>query len=702
VIALAPASAFGRARLMGPAPSAAQVQLVLPLVTNGAALQKYAYAVSTPSSRLYGHYESIPELARRFGASPAATARVVRYLRKLGATAVNPDGTGMAVDATMSVALAERVFNVPLGSFKANDRRFLAPVGATASSVSSDVPPALDGLVTGVIGLDTQSVIPQQLATRHGHTAVPRTLQTSGSQPTSAYETASGTTAGCAGGRASGGFTPNQYLTAYHYTALHSAGYLGQGQRVALIETDGFKPSDLRSFAACFGLHVPPLTVFGVGTNRPLAPGGETTLDLEVLTSAAPDLAHIQVWENAGNAADVTKSFVDPLVQVGTKPQVISASLGLCEADMYQAFGPKTIDAIEKDLALASASGITVDASSGDNGSADCTNEDGNVVDALAVNYPASSPFVTGVGGTNVVLDAGNAIEDEIVWNDTTVQLGAGGGGFSDLFARPGYQDGVVSENQRAVPDISMLADSYPGYAIYCTAGPPDCAQPGPWTTVGGTSAAAPLFAGGAALIDQYLNHEQREELGFVNPLLYAIGKTSSAATEVFNDVTEIGNDVGPYIPGGNGEPLGCCTAGPGFDEASGWGSIDLPNLATVAAAVLPRYGDVSVHFSPRQHPLASHELKVDVHCTTSCVALVEAGIEVGKKVIASLQSKVIRISRKGTKLAVLKFSGKLERRLRKAHQHHQRIITHMLGAAIDSRGNIAKVTAVRSLAIRS
>ena len=76
---------------------------------------------------------------------------------------------------------------------------------------------------------------------------------------------------------------------------------------------------------------MPPLTVFGVGTNGRSQPGGETTLDLEVLTAAAPGLAHIQVWENAGNAADVTKSFVDPLVQVGTKPQVISASLGLCE-----------------------------------------------------------------------------------------------------------------------------------------------------------------------------------------------------------------------------------------------------------------------------------------------------------------------------------------------------------------------------------
>jgi subtilase family serine protease len=703
--AMVPTAALARTLLVGPAPATAKVQLVLPLVTNGAALEKYAYAVSTPSSPLYGRHESIAQLARRFGASPAATAHVVRYLRSLGATDVRPDGTGMSVDATFSVATAEQTFGVPLGSFKANNQHYFAPVGASAASVSSDVPSALKGLVTGVIGLDTQTVIPQQVATRHSHKAIPRTLarpNVTGSQPTSAYQTASGTTAGCAGGKASGGFTPNEYLTAYNYSSLQSHGYLGQGQRVALIETDGFRPSDIRAFASCFGLHVPPLTVFGVGTNKPLAPGGETTLDLEVLTAAAPDLSHIQVWENAGNAADVTKSFVDPLVQVGTKPQVISASLGLCEPEMYQAFGAKTINSIEKDLELASAAGITVDASSGDNGSADCTNQNGDVIDQLAVNYPASSPFVTGVGGTNLLLNSSNAIQGEIVWNDTSVQLAAGGGGLSGLFARPGYQNGVVGVNQRAVPDISLLADIYPGYAIYCTVGPPDCAQNGAWTTVGGTSAAAPLFAGGAALIDQYLNHEQREELGFVNPLLYAIGKTSSVAAQVFNDVAAYGNDVGPYIPGGKGEPLGCCSAGAGFDGASGWGSIDLTNLALAAAQVLPKYGDVSVHFSARQHPLKAHELKVDVHCTTPCAALVEGGVEVGNKVIASLESKIVRIKSKGSKLAVLKFSGGLERKLRNAQEHHKRIVVHMLGAAIDSRGNIAKVTAVRSLTVRS
>jgi subtilase family serine protease len=698
-------AAVAKTRLVGPAASSAKVQLIFPLVANDAGLKAFAYAVSTPGSKLYGHYESIRELAARFGASKAVTERVVRYLRSIGATAVKPDGTGMSVDATVSVAVAERAFGMPLGSFRTNTQRFIAPVGAGASVASSNAPAALDHLVTGVIGLDTQSIVSgqDQVATRHTRKRIPHTFaHASQAQPSSAYGPASGTRSGCAGGAGIGGFTPNQYTTAYQYSALHSAGYYGQGQRIALIETDGFKSSDIASFASCFGLKVPPLTVFGVGTKTELPPGGETTLDLEVLTAAAPGLSHIQVWENNGNAAQVDASFVDPLVQVGTKPQVISASLGLCEPYMYQGFHAAGINSLERDLELAASTGITVDASSGDSGSADCPSNSGPPVDALAVNYPASSPFVTGVGGTNFLLNANNTLNAEIVWNDTTVQLGAGGGGLSGLFPRPSYQDGVVTANQRAVPDISMLADSIPGYAIYCTAGPPDCGQKGPWTEVGGTSAAAPLFAGGAALVDQYLNHEGHEELGFVNPLLYAIGKTASVAKLVYNDVTAYGNDVGPYIPGGNGEPLGCCTAGPGFDEASGWGSIDLPNFALAAKAALPKFGDVSVQFVKPQHPVAAHQLKVGVHCTQPCVGIVEAGVEIGNKVIASLESKLVRIAHKGTKVVGVKFPGGVESKLRKALAHHKRITIRMLGAAVDSRGNIAKVTAVRSLTVKS
>ena len=171
------------------------------------------------------------------------------------------------------------------------------------------------------------------------------------------------------------------------------------------------------------------------------------------------------------------------------------------------------------------------------------------------MSYPASSPFVTGVGGTNFSLNAANHIVAETVWNDAPLAIASGGGGFSELFKRPGYQNGFVLASHRGVPDVSMLADVAPGYEIYCTA-KGDCigrAQPDPWSQVGGTSAAAPLVAGGLALVDQALRRGHRQDLGLANPLLYAIDHSPSAAG-VISDIVANNNDLGQSL---GGAPLG-------------------------------------------------------------------------------------------------------------------------------------------------
>ena len=321
----------------------------------------------------------------------------------------------------------------------------------------------------------------------------------------------------------------------------------------------------------------------------------------------------------------------------------------------------------------------------------------------LAVNYPASSPFVTGVGGTNFLLNANNTIQAEIVWNDTTVQLGAGGGGLSDLFGRPSYQVGVVGVNQRAVPDISMLADSYPGYAIYCTAGPPDCGQQGPWTTVGGTSAAAPLFAGGAALVDEYLNHEGHEELGFVNPLLYVIGKDSRASPRRCTTTSPRSATTSGRSSPATASRSAAAPPAAGFDDASGWGSIDLPNFALVAKAALPKFGDVSVQFVKPQRPVSSPRAQ-GRRALHAAVPRDRRGRGRGRQQgdrVARIEGRADRAQGhqgRGPEVLARAFEGKL----RKALAHHKRISIRMLGAAVDSRGNIAKVTAVRSLTVKS
>jgi subtilase family serine protease len=137
------------------------------------------------------------------------------------------------------------------------------------------------------------------------------------------------------------------------------------------------------------------------------------------------------------------------------------------------------------------------------------------------------------------------------------------------------------------MPDVSMLADVAPGYASFCSSRP-GCVNRSEgdesWSTQGGTSYASPLLAGGLALVDEDLRVHSRPDLGFVNPLLYTLGRNPADAPLAFDDVTEFGNDIGPFIQ--RKRPFGCCTAGPGYDEASGWGSV---NLANFAALVMQR-----------------------------------------------------------------------------------------------------------------
>jgi subtilase family serine protease len=691
---------LAHATRVGDAPAAQSLPLIFPLKVDAASLARFSTSVSTPGSPLYGQYLSVAALSRRFGASASTRARALRYLRTSGATDVRIDATGTLAEANMRVGLAERIFAAPMARFEtANRTRFVAPASATT------LPAPLRGVVEGVVGLDTQpDAAPsldssKNLARASGATSPPATSSTLAR---------TGAPTGCAAGVAAGGqypgFTPNQYLTAYGFNTLQAAGDDGQGERVALIEIDGFSPVDVQTFAQCFGLHLPPVSAFGAGgVTNPLPPGEEATLDIEILDAAAPDLKAIDVYETNAGAEQTLSAFAAPLENKGRKPQVISASLGLCESDAYTASGLAGIEASEHLLELAAASGVSVLASSGDNGSADCTSNSGAPVDELAVNYPASSWWVTGVGGTNLNLNAGNAITTQPVWNDANLLPAGGGGGFSGLFRRPSWQNGVVAEDERAVPDVAMLADLLPGYAIYCTA-QPDCissTSTNPWQTVGGTSAPTPLLAGGVAIVDQMLKAAHRENLGLLNPLLYELGK-SSAAASVFNDVTTGSNDIGPFIPGGNGQNLGCCTATPGYDEASGWGSVQLAGLAQQALTLVPKTIKVSVKVPGGQRPVAHHELQAKVSCSAACAIGAFASVKIGKSKPYTVESKLFHRKSKGSTTIPVKFSSKELRTLRSALTDHKKVVATVYGALIDSLGDIEQNTGGKKLTIKS
>jgi subtilase family serine protease len=668
-------SAHAGAAPAGAAPAHGRLQLVLPLATNQRALTRFADRVSTPGSAGYGDYASVAWLSRRFGARSTTRSRVVTYLREHGASDVSVDATGQLVEARMAVTAAERLFRTTLvGDPRARAARSLSP------STPAILPRALRGLVTGVVGLDTEPLGHQQL------------------QPSSSYQgpDPGATPIGCPAGVRQGGFTPNEYLDAYDYAPLQQVGLLGQGERVALIEIDGFLNSDLKTFAACFHLHAPSVKAIPVGMPGPLAPGGESTLDLEVLEAAAPDLKTVDVYETGANAADVLKALSAPLQASGFKPQVISVSLGLCEGNTLETVGQAGVRAIETVLKVASAAGVSVLGASGDMGSADCTQAGSSEpVRTLAVNFPSSSPWVTSVGGTNFDLNAQNQIIRQAVWNDASAEPGnAGGGGVSELFSRPSWQNGVVSSPWRAQPDVAMLADVSPGYAVYCTA-EVDCGHRG-WLAFGGTSAATPLLAGGFAVIDELLRRQGHVALGLANPLLYKLGRNPTSDAQVFYDVTSGSNDVGPFIGQGAGS-LGCCTARSGYDEASGWGGVNLDALALAAETAQRPLATATLALPPNQRPIGSGGVYATVGCSAACDVAAYAHFS-AKGMSSFTDYALAHLVHSNHRRLKLVLSAAQAIRLKAALRAHRQIVASVVAAIVDSGGNIERRTATLTL----
>jgi hypothetical protein len=196
------------------------------------------------------------------------------------------------------------------------------------------------------------------------------------------------------------------------------------------------------------------------------------------------------------------------------------------------------------------------------------------------------------------------------------------------------------------------------------------------------------------------MREHERADIGQLNPLLYRIGR-SSLQSKVFNDVTQYGNDVGPYIPG-NGQPLGCCTAVPGFDEASGWGSVNVSALASAALLLQPRAANVKLSLPRHQKPLAHRQILATVSCSEACAlaAFAEISINHGKPFEA--QSKVFHLRSAGHKTIAVKFSGPQIARMRKALARHRLIQAFLYGVTVSPQHHILRETGGTLLTIRS
>jgi subtilase family serine protease len=387
-------------------------------------------------------------------------------------------------------------------------------------------------------------------------------------------------------------YAPRQFRVAYGIQPLLDAGIDGRGETVVLLEfaapAQAAPPQvtdirqDLARFDELFGLPPARLQVVNslARSPSPWLAGGEEVEDTEIVHAVAPQAAirEVLISDSAGDSPAAATAGITAALRLGmTQGAVISFSKSSGE----HCFTPAEIADLNATLQAASDRHVTVVNSSGDSGvvSRACPGAAAGSAPVTGVNLLDSDPLTLAAGGTSLQAShTTGAYLGETAWNTppdppARPDSGASGGGFSRVFPRPAYQDGVPGIGAfRGVPDVAADAAPGTGMTLAVTDGGGDYILTG----ANGTSAAAPLWAAVIALADQYAGRH----LGFVNPALYRIGR-SSLYHRAFHDVTTGTNTVVF-----SGQTISGYRAGPGWNPVTGWGSPD----AQVLIPLLARY----------------------------------------------------------------------------------------------------------------
>jgi kumamolisin len=473
-------------------------------------------------------YLSHEELAERHGANAGDIDLVERFAHEAQLTVVESSLSKRRVVLMGTAEAMSTAFGAELVCYRveATGHKFRGRTGALT------VPAELDDVVIAVLGLDTRPIAKPHIC------RAKRVLPNAAASPAEVAAPPSGT------------FTPPQVAALYGFPSAVT----GARQTTAIIELGGgYSTTDLQSYFSNLGITQPNITAVSVdgGTNSPgSSADAEVMLDIEVAGSIAPG-ANIAVYFAPNTDQGFIDAITDAVHDTARKPSVVSISWGGTEDSWTQ----QSQTAMNAALQDAATLGVTVTVAAGDNGSSDGVG-DGNV----HVDFPASSPYVLACGGTTLRASE-NGIASEVVWNEVANNEGATGGGVSNVFALPAYQNsaGVPAEPKtgfvgRGVPDVAGDADPTTGYLILAD---------GQNEVVGGTSAVAPLWAALISLINQQVG----QPVGFVNPALYKL-KSS------FNDITTGNNDD---------SNLGYYSAKQGWDPCTGLGS---PNGAAILAGL--------------------------------------------------------------------------------------------------------------------
>jgi uncharacterized repeat protein (TIGR01451 family) len=494
----------------------------LPL-RNQDVLQIWLRQVYDPANANYRHFLAPDEFAEQFGPTVADYQTVVHFAQTNGLTVLGVSSNRTLVDVVGKVADIQRAFHVNLHNYQhpSEARQFYAP--DTEPTVDASLP------ILSVYGLNNY--------------VLPRALHHINLTPSKAF------------GRFATGSSPSGSYWGYDFRNAYLPGVAltGTGQSVALFECDGYFPSDVSSYLAASGLPSVPLANVLVdgASGQPSGTGGEVevALDIDMAISMAPGLAQVIVYETP---FDVPAFNLDMLNQIATDDLANQISSSWLIDDTPQ------FAQIYIQFAL---QGQTFLQASGDEGA----------------YYPGifqfeDSPLVTLVGGTTLTSTGPGGIwASEQVWN-TGFDSG-GGGGISQVYSIPSWQTNInMTTNQgsttmRNIPDVALTADN-----IYIWG------DGAPITDIGGTSCAAPLWAGLMALVNQQIAANGKAPLGFINPTIYALAQGANYAS-LFHDIV-VGNNT-------NNVQTTNYNAVPGYDLCTGWGTPNGPGLipALVATA---------------------------------------------------------------------------------------------------------------------
>ena len=533
-----------------------------------------------PSSLNFHKWLTPEEFGARFGVAQSDISQVVAWLEREGLTVVETARSRNWVAFSGTAAQVQSALHTEIHNYALNGKTYFANSGEPA------VPAALAGLVLGFRGLNNFPLKAHNLKSKAASGAVEPNF-----------------TSSITGNHF---LAPDDFATIYDLKPLYNSGINGSGQKIAVMGQSNIVLADIANFRSNSGLAANAPQVISVGPNPPGVVDGdvqEASLDIEWSGAVAPNATIIYVYSS--NALNSLVSAIN-----SDLAPVMSISYGACEKQ-FTANDPLVTLAQQ-----ANAQGITIVAASGDGGAADCdgdTNTD-PATQGLAVDFPASIPNVTGVGGTEFIQADGNFWNPgnnsangsatmyipEVAWNDTPgsnpPMLFASGGGASTLFPKPSWQAGagVPSDNARDVPDVSFNGSPNHDPYLVCTQIHPTPGAPltsscqngfrnstsdPNLSAFGGTSFGAPTFAGIVALINQFWGSSGQ---GNVNPTLYALATRMPSA---FHDITTGNNDV-PCAAGSpapcpaNGGTIGF-NAGIGYDQVTGLGTNDGFNLVS-------------------------------------------------------------------------------------------------------------------------